>query len=337
MLLPLAAVAASFSYLRQPLSSSLLVDPSSKGPTLLGPYPAGSPPNGSGYFIAQWDNPSPFSGNASSPFGRCTPPPGGRVEVAVGSPSLRACVLQAQDGARSVELAATGASPDAPAVACGKEFDAFVAPVGVGRTTAEGRTPIAPNFLPLEESPPLSTVGSVTASFSAALLHADTQPRCGPRGSCGPSGNIDWVYSVLGVVLSNRAPVLHATARDETLFFQVILSDTRAGPACNASLDPCLPRALHWFASAAPTFGCSDAIGTLQPGACLLPGGPARAFNLELLPRITAAISDAAASFGADSDLAHWRVSSMYVGSGLQGSATFATQIADWDLRFTLV
>lgn len=343
VLLPPTTFAASVSYLRQPVSSSLLVDPSSKGPTLLGPYPAGSP-NASGFFVAQWNNPSPFSSdNTSTPFGRCTPPRGGSVEVAVGSPSLRACVLRAQDGARTVELAATGASPEAP-VDCGKEFDAFLAPVGAGRTTVEGRTPISPNFLPLADSPPLSTLASVRASFTAALLEAETQPRCGPRGSCGPSGSIDWVYSVLGIVLSNREPAIdsedalaHATARDETLFFQIILSDTRAGPTCNATLDPCLPRALHWFASASPTFGCSDAVGTLQPGACLVAGGPARAFDLDLLSRITAAISEAAASFGADGDFSHWRVSSAYVGSGLQGSATFTTQIAGWDLRYTLL
>jgi len=318
-----------------PRSSSLFIDPVVKGSVLLGPFPSNAPRNKTFWFVPQWNNPAPFSSPATTAFGSCVPPSAtsdASLAVFVGTPAIRVCLFTAAGGSDIVELAATGAPAGGiPPLSCGAEYDTFLAPVGSDRTT-RGGAPLTPNFSPVAASPTLSSLSSLSLTVSARLLRADVTPRCGPIGSCGPSGKLDFVYAVLGIVLHNVI-----ASPPQTLFYQIILFDTRQSVAACSLENPCDPRPLRFFQTRLPTLGASDAIASFDASPCLQPAAPsATTYNLSLLPRISAALRVAATNFSADSNLSNWRVTSTYVGSGMQGSAMSALHLSDFDFTYAL-
>lgn len=92
----------------------------------------------------------------------------------------------------------------AAALPCGAEYDLFVSP----NDAAYSNAPV--NIEPVG----LAAVSGLNASFTLQLDEFSTTPRCGPAGSCGPSGQLDYGYVTLGVVLSNLAA-------GQTVFYQV--------------------------------------------------------------------------------------------------------------------
>lgn len=293
------------------------------------------------WYAAQWDNPLPVTANATvvpgpSP-GTCAVDAGRGETVAwrIDNGALRVCTCSTSpagdaisgsstggpggsgSGGVAVEVAADGSgSGGAPEVACGSEFDAFLSP-NDGSYTPSG---VPDNLIPLAAgAPSLAGMSSLTLNFTAQLTDWEVvAARCGPVGSCGPSGHLDYGYATASLVLHNA--VAPPPQQQQTLFFQVILADTRAAYAPCAGNDPCTTNSSDWFFDALPTLGVS--VSTLALGvACLRPNAPAAtAYSLPLLPRLADYLAQAAARFGADGDLSHWGVSGLYVGVGLEGS-----------------
>ncbi len=262
----------------------------------------------------------------------------------------------AGDGSASASPSSSSSSSSsaAPALPCGAEFDTFLAP-----TDGEYNNALpGPNLIPQSAgAPSLGDMASLTVSFTARLTSwGVVAPRCGAAGSCGPSGKLEYGYAVMGIVLSNPTPNATGTARargglgpaateqlsssaapssqhspaaaaaaaplpPETLFYQLILADTRAASPNCAANDPCTTNFSYWFFPALPTLGVSDAASYMGV-PCLRPDAPApTSYDLPLLPRIAGLIRDGAERYGADPDLSHWYVTGLYVGTGLEGSA----------------
>lgn len=201
-------------------------------------------------------------------------------------------------------------------LACGEEVDAFVAPT-------DGAYANAPQNI--NASTPLASLAALNVTATLELLSLAPTPRCGPAGSCGPSGKLDYAYVTLGIVLS---------APGETIFYQLIFADTRGPPSCAAN-DPCGAH-VDWYFDSLPTLGVSESIAHAFPdnsaGPCMRPGGPARAFVLPMLPRLTWAIAYAASHFNATADLTRWSISSVYLGAGLEGSVVTELRTSNVDV-----
>ncbi len=213
-------------------------------------------------------------------------------------------------------------SQNGSALPCGNEFDIFLAPTD----SAYDATPVRTQNLG-SNIPPLSLLSGLTASFTLQLLSASTTARCGPPDSCGPSGHLDYAYVTLGLVLSN--PI-----EGQTLFYQVIVYDTRGPPSC-PSQDPCQPFA-YWFFEELPTLGFSESIAnSYSPaeGACLVPGAEQpQAFSLPIYDRLTWAVATAADKYGSSSNTSHWDVTGVYLGPGMEGSVALQISISNVDL-----
>jgi hypothetical protein len=320
------------------LPAALYISPVNYTHTLIGP--AGGP--AASFYAAQWSNPAALTNASTEPGpapGRCSPLPGQTVAWRVDNGAMRICALTAPDGSVTFELGedgsggrvpgAPGASPPHPAVDCGREFDAFLAPtdaayVGVPMNV---RSPAA-------GAPSLGALVELTISFSARLLEWGTAARCGRAGSCGPSGQVDYAYAVLGIVLGNPAP--SGGGAPQTIFYQTILADTRrATPACAAN-DPCGSNFSNWYFDSLPTLGVSDSTSFLGL-PCLQPGAATPTqYDVAFLPRLSAVIAHAAAAYGADGDAGRWWVNGLYVGTGLEGSAVAGVQVGGVDATYVL-
>ena len=158
--------------------------------------------------------------------------------------------------------------------------------------------------------------------FTLAFLSASVTPRCGTLNQCGPSGHVDYAYITLGIVLS---------AGDETIFYQVILADTRNRVACPAN-DPC-EAFEYWFEDTLPTLGYSESIANSFDVSCLQPGTQ-QSYLLPILPRLKYAVAYAAEHFGSTADLASWYITGVYLGPGMEGSAVVSVRMSGLDLNY---
>ena len=61
-----------------------------------------------------------------------------------------------------------------------------------------------------------STCSKLICYSKVLIIAHDCDGRCGVKGSCGPSGKLDYAYAVLGIVLNNAAA-------SQSLFYQVWL------------------------------------------------------------------------------------------------------------------
>lgn len=305
------AVAAPRSLLSTPGGPSeagLYLAPVHYNHTLDGP--AFSAP--SSWYLAQWSGTQQLNAsNAVAGDGPCAAY-GGAVWHARAA-GLLVCMQARTPGGRHELLVAQNGS--AAALPCGAEYDGFLAPTDKAYDNAPQN---------INSSTPVSAMRDLVASFDIELVEAATWPRCGPVGSCGPSGHLDYGYVVLGVVLSSLS---------ETIFYQAILYDTRAPPSCGAQ-DPCRPF-LDWFGTTEP-YGVSESIAnsfTPAQGSCLQPGVP-QSMALPLAARLLYAIAYANATYGTRGDPALWHITGIYLGAGLEGSAMITLRSSGLDLVF---
>jgi hypothetical protein len=273
--------------------------------------PAGGP--SSLWYLTQWSGASPLNASAALPGGGpCPPSPAFTTlwhvctAAAAAAPTCACMQRRAADGALALLTLQDGAS-----LPCGAEYDLFLAPTDGAYANAP------PNVRPL----PLAAARAFTCNFTVELLAWRAAARCGPQGSCGPSGRLDYGYITLGVVLSNAAQA-------QTIFYQVILGDTRGAPTCPGN-DPCAPWG-DWYGGL-PTVGFSESIGRLagSQGGCLAPGAPEARFSLPLLGRLLQAVAEGAARFpGLNASAAAWTVTGLYLGTGMEGSTSAAVRIS---------
>lgn len=148
-------------------------------------------------------------------------------------------------------------------------------------------------------------------------------------GQCGPSGQVDYAYVTLGIVLSN-------SISSETIFYQIILADTRGPPSCPAN-DPCTPWS-YWFFQSLPTLGYSESIANSYAGVgtCLKPGTGPQSFALPVGPRLVWSVNTAAKQFGSDGTMDHWAITGIYLGAGMEGSAIAAVTMSGVNLYLSM-
>lgn len=311
--------------------ASLYISPLDYNHTLFGPaynsrtYP--SPPT-SYFYATQWSNPNPLvtSTVITNSIGPCSPNAGQSVDWYIDNGAMRICAMLNSDSPNVVyELGANGnGSATSNPVKCGDEFDAFLAP----NDSAYNNVSI--NLVePADGAPNIGNMTSLTVHYDAKLLEWNVIPRCGVPGSCGPSGKLDYAYAVLGIVISNEIT-------DQTLFYQIILADTRANsPSCTNN-DPCVTPFSYWFFDTLPTLGVSDSTLFMNL-PCLHP--QAATFNNYTIPiysRIVTLLEEGATKYGSDPILYHWYITGLYIGVGLEGSARAGIQIQNVDLIYTL-
>lgn len=136
--------------------------------------------------------------------------------------------------------------------------------------------------------------------------------------------------------------MFHNEVAGQTLFYQVLLADTRDPELC-PDVQPCLPvpaTSASWFNTEVTSLGYNQCIGSFDAateGACLRPGSSAaQHFSLPLLDRVVSAIADAAEHYGADGELSRWGVTGLYVGPGIQGGGVTYLRTSGLDLRYML-
>ncbi len=210
---------------------------------------------------------------------------------------------------KRVELAHTGAQTSAY-LQCGTEFDLLLS----ANTKAY---PTAPQgFLGLSQMPTLGNLTSVNYSFKARIEYENVTSRCNSQGG------VDFGYYVAALVLTN-------TLNNHVLYYQIILRDSRSSYANNA----CSANTL-WFWPTGPIFGVNDTPSVLG-GSCLPVGGPQKQYNFEVASRIKQLINGSANMDSVDKNLNNWKFTGMYIGSGLEGSATLTSSYESIDVRGT--
>ena len=295
-----------------PATTALYVSPVAFNGSLEGPVAANhSVP--AAWFVTQWSNPEALGLDATAGDnpGVCATPSGAGTAWWDATSSVAVCMAAAPASGGGVSMAESGVGDD---LACGQELDTFLCPNNPIYTN------VAPNLLIDRVDGTLANMTALTLAWNMTLAYGKTAARCGSYPQCGSSGHVDYGYGVAAVTLSN------APAR-QTLFYQIILWDTRTVDCPAAS--PCVPFT-SWFFTSLPTLGVSDSIAALPGAPPCLPTGAATAtsFNLELYSRLTHYVGVAASQYGADGDLAHWVVGDLYIGTGLEGSATVTSAVA---------
>lgn len=264
-----------------PLSGALYLAPKAYDKSLYGP--AGAAGKAPSWTIAQWNIPSKLPvQSAPNGSGWTIRNPHGEVTVTSG------------DGSADfrVELSQTG-----DALACGVEYDLFIAPID--RLTYPGYpegllSPAA------AESQPIGALKSLTLELNAAEAQESVTPRC------AKTGKVDYGYAVAGIVLSHH----HA---QQVLYYQILLRDTRSTlhqHACNVGTVP-------WWWSGPVNYGINDTIAAYQ-SSCLTPGSGTHHYRLNVLERLKLHIQSGPAPL--NKDLSRWKISGLYVGIGIEGS-----------------
>eukprot|EP00043_Microstomoeca_roanoka_P014992 m.149471 g.149471 ORF g.149471 m.149471 type:complete len:339 (-) comp16157_c0_seq19:1275-2291(-) len=194
---------------------------------------------------------------------------------------------------------------------CGNEFDSFLEPTSPA---------VYPNFpAGIIASQPLASITSMNVSFTACMYDVPTvEQRCGTTPQCQGSGQVDYGYAVLGVVLGN--------AQDsQTLFYQLILGDTRDNTGCPHHPNSCDENSMSWYANSNP-FGASDYPGTLDVPCLGMSSGShgivnqSVTYQLDLLPRFKYALLNGPEAIS--HDLSKWSVTGIYLGLGMEGQVT---------------
>jgi len=180
------------------------------------------------------------------------------------------------------------------AVPCSTEFDLFLEPNSLVYAGY-------PQGIPSQaQTPMLSQITSLVLSLSAGIDEESTVTRC------ANTAGVDYAYYNASIILYNATSL-------QTLYYQIILRDTRAGYASNACTTDTL-----WFFTVAPDFGVSDTAPVLG-ASCLAPLAGQKAYRFEIASRLKSLIQEGPA--GLDRNTEAWKVTGVYVGSGLQGSA----------------
>lgn len=285
--------------------------------TALGPiHGAGAPvPPGDGtrWMIAQWSNPDALNAGAADTSGSQGACSRGDVQWSLATPTVRVCWYKPDAaGHHAVELAQSGSAPGQSQLPCGHELDTFLSPTGDGHGTYTN-TPIG-----MDASDPLDSLASLTVELGAEMVYAGVKDRCGTSPQCGGGGHVDYGYATVGVILSN-------SEAKQTIFYQIGLFDTRQQGACPSYQGPCVAGHRNWYFSKNP-FGVTDSVATFDGAECLTAGkGQGRVqYAIDVLPQLKSAVLEGPPSgrAGLSGNLTQWRHGGLYIGVGMQGSAT---------------
>lgn len=240
------------------------------------------------WLIAQWNIPAELP---KSPAGIST---GWTVE----NPHAQLSLKRGKNGDTLVRLSQKG-----EALACGVEYDMFLSPID--RFTYPGYpeallSPASP------ESRALGELKSLTLEFDAAEIEETVTPRC------GKTGKVDYGYIVAGVVVSNHPA-------KQVLYYQILLRDTRASLYQHACDNGTVP----WWWSGPVSYGINDTIAVYK-SSCLAPGVENH-YKLDILQRLKGHIQNGPGSLS--KNLSHWKITGLYVGTGVEGSTTLTAAI----------
>jgi len=156
-------------------------------------------------------------------------------------------------------------------------------------------------------SPPLSKFSTITFSFGAEMVYSQVDVRCGSNPQCSPTPDYQYATAAL---------TLDSLETKQTLFYQIMLYDTRQTQNCSPNENPCL-QGSYWFFPTNPYGVNFNAANFGAP--CLGPMAGRVHYNLDVLPTLMHAITSGPS--GLDANLSHWKISGMYIGTGLQGQA----------------
>eukprot|EP01088_Endostelium_zonatum_P005190 TRINITY_DN1667_c0_g2_i1.p1 TRINITY_DN1667_c0_g2~~TRINITY_DN1667_c0_g2_i1.p1 ORF type:complete len:339 (-),score=59.34 TRINITY_DN1667_c0_g2_i1:28-999(-) len=254
----------------------------------------GRPLTSSAYwFLAQWSSPAPLSPTSSIGTG----PGPCSLRGADWWSATQSARLCYESSSNSIELAQSGGND----LKCGLEYDFFVSPTAPGYKI---NTPY--NWVTV---PAIGVLSNIYFNFSVQLPYRTVNSRCGPL-PCGSSQGIDYAYTTAAVTLASP---LH----QQSLFYQISLSDSRAGLGCGD--DPCKSESA-WFFTTNP-WGINDSIG-LFGYPCLSPTGQGWVrVQVNILPRLLNALAEGT-KYGMINDPNNWYVNGIYIGGG--GNGNFA-------------
>lgn len=270
-----------------PLSDGYYLAPKNHDKTLYGPI--GKPGPRPRWLIAQWNIPDQLPPNSSSSQSTGWTTQNSHAQVSVS---------RNESGGARVEITQTGG-----ALACGVEFDMFVSPIDRFTYPGYPEALLPPTS---SESRPLGELNSLTLEFDAAEIEETVTARC------GKSGKVDYGYIVAGVVVSNHRA-------KQVLYYQILLRDTRDSiyrHACDSGTIP-------WWWSGPVNYGINDTIAALK-SSCLAPGA-GNHYKLGILQRLGRHISAGPATL--NKDLAQWKITGLYLGIGLEGSAKLKASV----------
>ena len=195
-------------------------------------------------------------------------------------------VLRYDDTNKSLELAQNGATTN---LTCGTEFDLFLSPVDSSYSSYNQG---------IIQGPSLNTLTSLRYTLGSKITYEYIAIRC----------PVNYAYYTAVIVFSNPTT-------QQVIFYQIILRDSWQGYANYA----CSP-STYWFSTNGPFFGVNDTAPVLGQ-SCLPASGILYNYSFEIASRIKTLIIQGA-KYYIDQDLGHWFVSGLYIGSGLEGSAT---------------
>ena len=337
------------SLLREPgpSSAALYFSPVKHTGALDGPVNASSASNADGsedeakaaWYVAQWNNPSPFDARNLPPHGDAPIPDacnatsssglfGGLTpEWGVANAHARVCSLRgdASPPRHYVQLAASGGD----ALECGKEFDMFLSPLGAAypRYRPANMDPGADQWS-LNTTAGGERVTKIVLGVDIASDFVEVQARCGTDAHHECGSPLDYGYITIGLPIHNNV------SREQN-FFQVQVYDSRQG-VC-PGVDPCTTDgSIGWYFRTLPVLGSNVAIGSFGGGATCLTPGAAQRYELDVLPVLQRVVAEGARLYGADANLDHWHVNGLYVGQGLQGAAAMTTTVGNIKLEATL-
>ena len=307
----------------------------SYGPVGLAPLAPSNPV----WNVAQWGIPCDLS--------TTTAPVAGGWSLSNGYTGQVSETLDSALGANAqvVTLAQNGAAtlptdPNAYFLPCAQEYDLLLQ----ANSPAVYPT-LTPNLLPLTNSPPpLSTFQTLTLSFGAQTLYEAVSPRCdlGSGGAQTP----DFAYTMVGLVLTDTS-----VSPAQVLYYQIILHDSRCAGhadcsplltgegdffdhACNAGADVFADGALD--SGGVLVYGVSETVASsevrgVSGATCLTVGAPRQAYTLNLAPALTQWLTTGLAAqhpaVAPDATLAHWQITGLYLGAGVEGSVVETTAL----------
>ena len=153
---------------------------------------------------------------------------------------------------------------------------------------------------------------------SGVIYHRCANTLCGNN-----SINIDYGYAVLGLIFSNYQ-------FSQTLFYQIVLYDTRDNLIdCKTGGNTC--QMLHsWYFKTNP-FGLSDSLPMYQYPCISDINNHSLHFNTNILDKIKYSLnqSDPTMPPTVNSNITNWRLTSMYIGGGVQGQTSLTLLVND--------
>lgn len=308
-----------------PGDNAVYLAPEKFNHTLLGPVGKGTTAH---WYAAQWNNPYELLPQGDRAFGsfvpraepmQCASDIGASIPLAwnATTPSAGICAFESESAsAPGWQLLQDGSELD-----CGIEYDLFLSPTG-------SNYPGYPTGI--HATPNLTAMSALRVSMTLRLSEATVSDRCGTSPQCAGSGHVDYGYVVLGLIGSSTP----AGKTPQTLFYQVLLSDTRQTLGCGGGSD-CAARETEWYFKSNP-FGANDAIASFNQ-SCLRPGAPeATVFEFDALPLYKRAVQtgpqDGSGSF--NTDTSQWSIDGVYLGMGMQGSVRQSLFVQDFDVSW---